>query len=126
MKEVCLKFPVLDTHCKATNHLHVYCHLAASSCFFSPRSEKEQFRKFFLNLQDMIEYVGLWRYRKAKGNNSEEAKTSGTKTVLHYQFLEFIMKWEFKQFLPSLTLRSFLSRLEASSLTLPASPLFLF
>jgi len=49
----------------------------------------------------MIEYVGLWRYRKAKGNNPEEAKTSETKTVLHYQFLEFIMKWEFKQFLPS-------------------------
>lgn len=107
MKEVCLKFPVLDTHCKATNHLHVYCHLAASSCFFSPRSEKEQFRKFFLNLQDMIEYVGLWRYRKAKGNNPEEAKTSETKTVLHYPFLEFIMKWEFKQFLPSLFIYDF-------------------
>lgn len=62
----------------------------------------------------MIEYVGLWWYIKGKGNNPEEAKTSETKTVLHYQFLEFTMKWEFKQFLPSSFIYDFAIHLHIS------------
>lgn len=122
MKEVCLKFPVLDTHSKATNHLHVYCHLAASSCCFLFLLRKNSFESFFLNLQGMIAYVGLWRYIKAKGNNPEEAKTSETKTVLHYQFLEFIMKWNLKQFLPSSFIYDFAIHLHVSFFLLKKSP----
>lgn len=120
IKEVCVKFPVLGTHSKAANHLH-YCHLATSSCCFFFPPQKEQFQIFFFNLQDMIEYVGLWWYIKGKGNNPEEAKTSETKTVLHYQFLEFTMKWEFKQFLPSSFIYDFAIHLHISFFLLKKS-----
>ena len=74
MKEVCLKFPVLDTHSKATNHLHVYCHLAASSCCFLFLLRKNSFESFFFKSPRYDSICWTMKIYKSQGKQSRRSK----------------------------------------------------
>ena len=123
MKEVCLKFPVLDTHSKATNHLHVYCHLAASSCCFLFLLRKNSFESFFFKSPRYDSICWTMKIYKSQGKQSRRSKDIRDQdSAAHYQFLEFVMKWNLKQFLPSSFIYDFAIHLHVSFFLLKKSP----